>query len=150
MLKHNLGNIECLEHIMGLLLNIPKPDPLMTSPQAKSSVPTIYYEKRAHSGINEGINTDCRQLSHLYLALLTQAQNKGAVGQGIEKKGVILSVCPRVCSDRRVTLEQQINRGFSFYLKIESITDTNVSHDEKCTIATFKCKNVKKSRILKS
>lgn len=94
MLKHNLGNIECLEHIMGLLLNIPKPDPLMTSPQAKSSVPTIYYEKRAHSGINEGINTDCRQLSHLYLALLTQAQNKGAVGQGIEKKGVILSVCP--------------------------------------------------------
>lgn len=76
MLKHNLGNIECLEHIMGLILNIPKPDPLMTSPQAKSGVPTIYYEKRAHSGINEGINTDCRRLSHLYLALLTQAREQ--------------------------------------------------------------------------
>lgn len=64
--------------ITRLLLNIP--GPLMTSLQAKCSAPTISYEKREHGGINGGINTDF-QLSHLHLSLLTQAENKGAIGK---------------------------------------------------------------------
>lgn len=79
---------------MGLLLNIPHP--VMKSLQAKCSVLTIYYEKTEHRGINEGINRDFQQLSHLYLALLTQAENKGAVGQARKRKGLILSTHPRV------------------------------------------------------
>lgn len=35
-------------------------------------------------------------MSHLYLALLTQAENKGAVGQARERKGLILSTHSRI------------------------------------------------------
>lgn len=50
---------------------------------------------KEHSGINEGINREFQQLSHLYLALLTQAEHKGAVGQARERKGLILSTHPQ-------------------------------------------------------
>lgn len=72
---------------------------------AKCRVPTIYDENREHSGINGGINRDFQQLSHISL---TQAENKGAVGQARERKGLILSTHLRAEMQ-----ENQIRAGFS-------------------------------------